>query len=549
MANLFNTIYTGTLAQYTSVTSKDANALYMVVDSETGAKSMYHGAIKVAGDFIIVNGGAPENPEQGTIYYISAFVKEEGKEGKPYVGFHDGTKWVALSDSATIEALDARIKALEDWKEETPFVEWSVRGDRKHIVLDNHDNILGVGTDGNEYNLAMVSKWDVADFGSTSLPMNLNSKDGRVTINDDKVVATLDDVQSTVEGLNVTDTEVEGSVVVAVSQEDGKVSNVKKAVAVAVTDTTEGMQKTYDVTIGEKSVGKIDIPFCDAVLANAVLADMNATVNEETGAVTAGDPKGADALVMVFKKGDGTYVGVKVNISKILVESEFKSGLAVSENGEVSVKLVANNDYLKFGTAAEGENAPLVANVVTLADAKAAEGDTPAVTGLADALDVKTVIEENEKVTAAALNNLNQRVGKNEELTTTSKVVVPAINELKAAIEGKNVDAEGDDYVSASAVDNKVTVAATDSTKASLAKADTAVQTIAVATEGQEVTVSTKSAENGYTIGVTKAAYTAADDEYKTNGAFTAEGLVDSAVLKAYIADEIAKNAVYWKTL
>lgn len=503
MASLFNTIYTGTLQQYQGLLPNvDANALYMLNDT-TGVKSMYRGTTKVAGDFIIVNGGAPENPEKGTIYYISAFVKEGGKEGKPYVGFYDGTKWVPLSDSATIESLDTRITALE-----------------------NATKIDGTATEG-------------------SIGAKVAQLDGGETVEG----SVKKQIKDAVEALDVTDAEIAGSVVVAVNEVDGKVSNVKKAVAVTKQETpNEGQQATYDVTIGTQSVGKIDIPFCDAVLANAVLADMNATVDTKTGVVTPGDPKGPDALVMVFKKGDKTYVDVKVNISTILVESEFKSGLAVSDNGEVSVKLVANNDYLKFGTAAEGENAPLVANVVTLANAKAAAEGVDAVTGLADALDVKTTITENEKVTAAALADLNTRVGEGP-LKTTAQAALPAINELKDALDSKNVDAEGDTYVSASATGNKVTVAATDSTKASLAKADTAVQTIVAETADQEVTVSTKSAENGYTIGVTKAAYTAASDDYKTNGEFTAEGLVNSTVLKAYIADQIAMNAVYWKAL
>ena len=47
------------------------------------------------------------------------------------------------------------------------------------------------------YNLAMVSKWDKADFGSSGLECNFNAKDGKVTINDDKVVATVDVVNET----------------------------------------------------------------------------------------------------------------------------------------------------------------------------------------------------------------------------------------------------------------------------------------------------------------------------------------------------------------
>lgn len=47
--------------------------------------------------------------------------------------------------------------------------------DDKRIVLDNHKNLLGKTTEGNTYNLAMVSQWDVADFGTPHLPFNINS--------------------------------------------------------------------------------------------------------------------------------------------------------------------------------------------------------------------------------------------------------------------------------------------------------------------------------------------------------------------------------------
>lgn len=448
MANLFKKIYTGALAQYEALATKDANALYMINDEATGVKSIYRGTTKVAGDFIIVNGVAPTSPEKGIIYYISEFGKKEASEGqeavagKPYVGFWDGTKWVALSDHATIDALDARLDILE----------------------------------GNDQTEGSVKKT----------------------------------VKDAIEKLNVSDTETAGSVVVAVSEENGKVSNVKKAVAVTKQETpTEGMQKTYDVTIGGNSVGKIDIPFCDAVLQNAVLGKMDSEVNTESGIITT--PEGStahDALVMVFKKGDGTYVGVKADIATILTEAEFKDGLVVSENGEVSIKLVAENPYLGFGN-----DKSLVAKIGSFTEYNEnGSVKSEAVEGLANITAVEKVITNNEKVTAAALNDLNVRIGDNNELRTEAKVVVDAINELKAS-------------------------------------ADVAVKTVKQATPTQEVTVSTSDNKTEVTIGVTKAAYTNATDDKKSNGEFTTEGLVDSALLKAYVADEIAKNAIYWETL
>ena len=52
-----------------------------------------------------------------------------------------------------------------------------------------YDGLQGEMTDGTQVNLAMVSKWDVADFGSNKVHMNLNTKDV-VTINDKDIVAT-----------------------------------------------------------------------------------------------------------------------------------------------------------------------------------------------------------------------------------------------------------------------------------------------------------------------------------------------------------------------
>lgn len=64
---------------------------------------------------------------------------------------------------------------------------------RKTIQLNNYDTISGITTGGVGINLAMVSKWDVADFGSTQVHMNLNTLNN-VTINDDKIIATTDQI-------------------------------------------------------------------------------------------------------------------------------------------------------------------------------------------------------------------------------------------------------------------------------------------------------------------------------------------------------------------
>lgn len=61
---------------------------------------------------------------------------------------------------------------------------------RKTIQLKNHDTISGIKTDGTGVNIAMVSKWDKVDLGTTQAQMNLNSPNGVIQVNDDAVVVT-----------------------------------------------------------------------------------------------------------------------------------------------------------------------------------------------------------------------------------------------------------------------------------------------------------------------------------------------------------------------
>lgn len=60
---------------------------------------------------------------------------------------------------------------------------------RKTIQLKNHDTISGIKTDGTGVNIAMVSKWDKVDLGSSQIQMNLNSN-ADVTVNDRDVILT-----------------------------------------------------------------------------------------------------------------------------------------------------------------------------------------------------------------------------------------------------------------------------------------------------------------------------------------------------------------------
>ena len=87
----------------------------------------------------------------------------------------------------------------------------------------------------------------------------------------------------------------------------------------------------------------------DNAFVTAQLGHVGATVDSTTGVIT--DGSGEDALLIEYVNGSGVYTLVSVPVGAFLKESEFKDGLAVSANGEVSAKL---GNGLAFGNEATG---------------------------------------------------------------------------------------------------------------------------------------------------------------------------------------------------
>lgn len=122
---------------------------------------------------------------------VTDFIKDgmvsnvEIKDGKLVITFNTdaGDKTIEIALTDIFDPANYYTKEETDEK----YVPWSEYQGRKVILLDNYDNIAGKTTAGTGVNLAMVSKWDVADFGSSQIHMNLNSSDP-VTVNDKDVV-------------------------------------------------------------------------------------------------------------------------------------------------------------------------------------------------------------------------------------------------------------------------------------------------------------------------------------------------------------------------
>ena len=99
------------------------------------------------------------------------------------------------SEFATTEALDTKADKTE-LESVVKYTDISDADDtpRKTIMLDNNDTLSAYNTTGTANNIAMISKWDVVDLGSTGLPINLNGSKERPTYNDDAELALVSDI-------------------------------------------------------------------------------------------------------------------------------------------------------------------------------------------------------------------------------------------------------------------------------------------------------------------------------------------------------------------
>lgn len=192
---------------------------------------------------------------------------------------------------------------------------------RKTIFLNNHDNICGKTTDGSAVNIAMVSKWNKVDLGSSSVEINLNGSAERPTYNDSKQIALLEDVHGNME-------------TIALVRKD---------------------DLTYELQVGDKIAGTINIP------ADQFLKSVEYSAEDKS-------------LTFVFNTSEGEQTSV-VDLSSLVDTYVAGNGIELIENG-FSIKLDPSSEsYLSVseaGIKVEGINEikknvqEVAANLVTV---------------------------------------------------------------------------------------------------------------------------------------------------------------------------------------
>lgn len=214
-------------------------------------------------------------------------------------------------------AQDEELAKKVEWVESTPG--------RNHIILKNHDNILGTATDGTTYNLAMVSKWDVADFGTTSLHLNFNTSDA-VTINDNKVVATEDVVDEKIAA-------IDGFVKPEDLEPKADASAVTEEIAAAVAPLAVKSEVTEEINAVSDALAQFETQVAneyqlkgDYLTEDALegLAKESAVTAEIAAAVaTKADATAVEALeATVATKADADKVYTKEEVDTMLAEKQ-----------------------------------------------------------------------------------------------------------------------------------------------------------------------------------------------------------------------------------
>lgn len=124
-------------------------------------------------------------------------------------------------------------------------------------------------------------------------------------------------------------------------------SNVKEAYKVV------SYTGTWESATDKAIVGDVIKIYKDATIHKIYLGYSGDSINPSTGAITQQEKPTEATLSLnyAYIKADGTYEIASIPVGNFLRESEFKNGLQVASNGEVSVKVDgASEGFLTVGT-------------------------------------------------------------------------------------------------------------------------------------------------------------------------------------------------------
>ena len=252
---------------------------------------------------------------------------------------------------------------------------------------------------------------------------------------------------------------------------EDRIESLKTGASVTITESAGSgdVLKVYTFTQNGTTIGAVNIPKDFLVKSGEVREISAAEATQEM-------PEGTKVLDFTVNTvgGDGTASHILIPVTDLVDVYTAGNGIAVSNSNVISAVVDSTNDE---GYLTSGANGLYVSGV--------------------DAA-ISTAVD-------AAKAELK---GTKAEGDTTAETIRGAKDYADALVAAKNVTATGDSYVSASASNNQVTVAATQSTKDSLALADSALQGVDTTPAGTNVQVTLGMSGKNVTVSVVETGLT-----------------------------------------
>lgn len=224
--------------------------------------------------------------------------------------------------TGAIDALDSTVAA-------------TAKDGEQYSVLTGVTQTDGKLAEVTEVKLAAVAKTGSAsDVANAAIPA-----DGTyVAVEGTNVSAQIASIAKTIKGITTTQSNAFKYITVKLTSQEVTAlgdSNVKEAYKVVAY-----IGENYASASVKETVGDIIKIYKDATVHEIYLGSTDDTINESTGAITKVTPidETNSSLNYAYIMAGGTYAMAKIPVSSILSEAQFKNGLQVSENGEVSVK-------------------------------------------------------------------------------------------------------------------------------------------------------------------------------------------------------------------
>ena len=279
----------------------------------------------------------------------------------------------------------------------------------------------------------------------------------------------------------------QNTLVAAINEVHDAIAKAQTAGKVTM-DEAEGVGnvlKSYTFYQGEKTdankIGTINLARDLVVTSGEVVTDPE------------GQPAGTYIKLTIANQTKPLYIDVKQLVDVYTAETgATQVQVAISDKNVVSATIVAKS--VTNTELSDAVNASLVkadsaiqsVSVGTTNGTISVDGANVAVYGLGSAAFTNSAAYD---ASGSAATVKSQVIGTSGD-ATTADTIYGAKAYADAAVAAKNVTAEGDDYVSATAGGNKVTVTATEKLTGAVAKAESALQS--VAGTPQQIDVTTK---------------------------------------------------------